>query len=258
MDTKVAVCQITVEDLSLATNYERIQETVEALDSDIELAVFPENALTGFVPDQRIEDAAVSRDSEAIANLRSLATEQELALVVGFVEAAGDTLYNATAYIGAGGELTVYRKRHLWGREKELLTAGRKRVTVDTPAGTAGLLTCYDLNFVDESAALAREEITALIVVGAWPAAYSENWRLLVRARALDGVRWVIGASRTGRRDVPDAPEATFAGRSVVARPDGGVHRAIDRAERTLVTELDDDILARQREVVGVFDESNG
>jgi len=177
--------------------------------------------------------------------------------VVGFLEAA-DSLYNATAYIGADGELTVYRKQHLWGREAELLTPGSQRVTVETPAGTAGLLTCYDLNFVGESAALAREEITALLVVGAWPAAYSENWRLLVRARALDGVRWVVGASRTGKRDVPDAPEATFAGRSMVARPDGGVHRAIGRAERTLVTELDDDILTRQRKLVGVFDESNG
>jgi len=39
---------------------------------------------------------------------------------------------------------------------------------------------------------------------GAWPGAYSENWTLLVRARALDGVRWTVGAGRTGRRDATD------------------------------------------------------
>jgi (R)-amidase len=255
MSPRVAACQVAVDDLSVATNCERVRESVESLDSDVELAVFPECTLTGFVPDQRIEDAALSREGETIATLRSLAREQDTALVVGFVEAGTDALYNATAYIGASGELTVYRKRHLWGGETALLAAGSQQITVETPVGEAGLLTCYDLNFVEESAALAREAVTALLVVGAWPAAYSENWQLLVRARALDGVRWVVGASRTGDRDVPDAPAATFAGRSLVARPDGGVHRALGRDERTLVTELDSDILARQRTLTGVFDE---
>ena len=254
MSARVAVCQLVVEDLSVATNYERVRDSVESLDDDVELAVFPEYALTGFVPDQRIAEGALGRESETIANLRALAREQDTALVVGFAEAGPDALYNATAYLGASGELTVYRKRHLWGGEADLLAAGSQHATVETPLGEAGLLTCYDLNFVEESAALAREEVTALLVVGAWPAAYSENWRLLVRARALDGVRWVVGASRTGQRDVPDAPPATFAGRSLVARPDGGVHQALGREERTFVTDLDDDILARQRQMTGVFD----
>lgn len=246
---------MAVADMAVATNTRRIHERIEELSERVELAVFPEYALTGFVADERLEEAAIGRGSAPIQDLQALATQRELALVVGFVEAAGDEYYNATAYIGPAGELTVYRKRHLWDEEARVLTAGSQRVTVDTLVGKAGLLTCYDLNFVEESEALTREDVTMLLVVGAWPAAYSENWRLLVRARALDGVRWVIGANRTGQRDLPDAPSTTFAGRSLIARPDGGIHQALDRQERTLVTHLDSKVLERQRENVGIFEE---
>lgn len=251
----VAACQLATEDLDVARNLAAIQERVAALPDRVSLAVCPEYALTGFVGDERLADAARSRTSEEIESLRELATTENVALAVGFVEDAGSDLYNATAYVDRDGDLTVYRKRHLWANEAELLSAGEELATVETPVGRAGLLTCYDLNFVEESAALAVPEIDALVVVGAWPAAYSENWRLLVRARALDGVRWVIAAGRTGRRRVTDAEATTYAGRSMVARPDGGVHRALDRGERTLVADLDPEILADQRELVGVFEE---
>jgi (R)-amidase len=252
MPPTVAVCQMEIADLAVETNHERVCERLDTIDADI--AVFPEGTLTGFVPDDRIHEAAIVRDSQPLADLQSTADDQDTALVVGFVEADGSECYNATAYIDTDGDLTVYHKRHLRGSERELLTPGEALVTVDTPVGKAGLLTCYDLNFVGDSAALTDEETTALLVVGAWPAAYSENWRLLCRARALDGVRWVVAAGRTGTRDAPGASAATYAGRSMVVRPDGGVHRALGRESGTLVADLNPGTLARQREQIGIFD----
>lgn len=252
MPRTVAACQMEIADLNVGTNHRRVGERLESIDADI--AVFPEVTLTGFVPDDRIRDAAIARDGDALVDLQSTAGRRDTALVVGFVEAGDEGCYNATAYIDTDGDVTVYRKRHLRGSERDLLTPGENVVTVDTPVGEAGLLTCYDLNFVADSAALTREHIRALLIVGAWPAAYSENWRLLCRARALDGVRWVVAAGRTGTRDVPDAPAVTYAGRSMVARPDGGVHRALGREPHTLVTDLDPKTLARQREQIGVYD----
>ena len=252
---RVAVCQIGLTDLAVEANLAQVGACVDALPEDVGLAVFPEHTLTGFVADDRIHTAALARDGEAFGALCSLADQKDLALVVGFVEAAAGTYYNATAYVDSTGEMTVYRKRHLWGGEGDVLSPGGELVTVETPVGTAGLVTCYDLNFVGDSAQLARPEVTALVVVGAWPGAYSENWRLLVRARALDGVRWVIGANRTGKRDLPDAESVAYGGRSLVARPDGGIHRALDRQERTLVADLDPEVLATQRDLVGIFSE---
>lgn len=251
MSPTVAVCQLEIADLAVERNHERVRDRLSSLDAEI--ALFPEQTLTGFVPDDQIREAAIARGDDHLTDLQSVADRHDTAAVVGFVEDAGTAYHNTTAYIDGDGEATLYRKRHLWGGERDLLTPGDELVTVETPLGEAGLLTCYDLNFVEDSAALVREEVSALLVVGAWPAAYSENWTLLCRARALDGVRWVVAAGRTGEREVPDAPAATYAGRSLVARPDGGIHRQLDRNPGTLVADLDPATLAAQREQIGIF-----
>ena len=258
MPPTVAACQLVIDDRDVAANLATVESRLAALPEAVDIAVFPEYTLTGFAPDNRVADAARRIDSDAIDRLRDLAAAHGTALVAGFVESAGDDLHNTTAYLAPDGEVTRYRKRHLWGREAEVLTPGDELVTAETPVGTAGILTCYDLNFVADSAALADRNIEALFVCGAWPAAYSENWRLLLRARALDGVRWVVGAGRTGRREAVggDTADSTtdavaYAGRSMVVRPDGGIHAALDRREDDLVAELDPGTLAAHRKFVG-------
>ena len=259
MPPTVAACQLAIDDLDVAATLATVESRVRDLPTSVDIAIFPECALTGFVPDDRVADAALRVDGDGIDRLRDLAAAEDTALIVGFVETDGDDLYNTTTYLAPDGAITRYRKRHLWGNETEVLTPGDDLVTVETPVGTAGLLTCYDLNFVGDSAALVGN-VDALFVGGAWPAAYGENWRLLLRARALDGVRWVVGAGRTGRREpTADAPATddsaadvvAYAGRSMVVRPDGGVHAALDRREGDLVADLDPDTLAAHREFVG-------
>ncbi|KTG17178.1 carbon-nitrogen hydrolase family protein [Haloferax profundi] len=249
----VAIPQLSLSDLDVEQNEGAISDRAAKLPDSVDIAVFPEYALTGFVADNRAFSGAVTRD-HAIDFLESVAADHEFDVLAGFLERDGDTLYNAAAYVGTDGTATVYRKRHLWGDESSVVTPGDELVTVDTPAGKAGLLTCYDLNFVGDSAAMADEHVDALFVVGAWPAAHSENWRLLCRARALDGVRWLVGAGRTGSGSVPGADETDFAGRSLVVRPDGVVAAALNRDERDLVWTLDGDVLDEQRAFVGSVD----
>lgn len=255
MSPTVAACQMAVEDLDVESNLETVDARVHALPGRVDVALFPEQALTGFVPDERIEDAAIERDGPELDTLREAAEAAETDVLVGYVERGEDALYNAAAYLRADGPTTVYRKRHLWAGERQLLEPGESLVTLETPLGRTGLLTCYDLNFVDESAVLTEKRVDALLVVGAWPATHSDNWRLLLRSRALDGVRWAVGAGRTGRRDVADARITDYAGRSLVARPDGGIRAELDTADRDLVVELEPGVLERQRQLVGVFED---
>ena len=254
-ETRVAACQVAVEDLAVGENLATMRRRVRRLADDVALAVFPEYALTGFVADERAHDAAVPADGDAVAALAELAVESDLTLVVGFLEDAGEETYNAVAVVGPDGERSVYRKRHLWAGEAAVLTAGEDRLVVETPAGTAGVATCYDLNFVADSAAFARERVELLVVPAAWPATYSENWRLLARARALDGVRYVVGAGRTGRRELPDAPATEYAGRSLVVRPDGTVMAARNRTEGDVVATLSPAELREQRSFVDALDD---
>jgi len=250
----VAVCQTAVDDLDVDRNRDRVRERIRDLPAAVDLAVFPEQVLTGFVPDDRIHAAAVRRDGPAVDAVHETAMERDVAALVGFVEDADDGYYNAAAFLARDGSRTVYRKRHLWAGEEAVLDTGTGRVRVETPAGTAAVLTCYDLNFVAESAATVDPAVELLLVPGAWPAAYSENWRLLVRARALDGVRWAVAAGRTGRRDLDDAPAVTYAGRSLIAYPNGEVATALTRDPGTATAELDPDTLGTARSRVGIFD----
>ncbi|SFR45615.1 carbon-nitrogen hydrolase family protein [Halogeometricum limi] len=246
----VAVPQRSVADLRPDRNVASIRQRTAALADDVDVALFSEYALTGFVADDRLADAALTRGG-AVDRLAPIAAENGLDVLAGYVERDGDSLFNAAAYVRSDGSHRVYRKRHLWDGEASLLTPGTERVVLETPAGKTGLLTCYDLNFVGESAAFTDERVDALFVPGAWPAAYSENWRLLCRARALDGVRWVVGAGRTGTREVPGSRPTEYAGRSVVVRPDGTVAAALGRDERDLVWRLDREVLDEQRAFVG-------
>ena len=245
----VAACQMPVADLDVETNLERIRRHVFDLPPAVDVVAFPEHALTGFVPDERIYEHAIAREDGTLDRVRTLGADADRAIVVGFVERADGTYYNATAYVGPEST-AVYRKRHLWGAERALLSPGTRRAVVETPVGRAGLLTCYDLNFVEESAALTREDVDALFVAGAWPRAHAENWRLLLRARALDGARWVVGAGRTGRRDVEGAPSAEYAGGSCVVAPDGSVAAELDRESDHCVRTLDPATLAEHRSTV--------
>lgn len=253
----VAACQMAVADLDVPANLATVGDRLAALDDQVDVALFPEYALTGFVADDRVHDAALGRESDELEWLQTYADEYDVGVLAGFVEDAGDRFYNTLAYVNPGGERTCYRKRHLWSAERDVLEPGEDAVTVDTPAGRTGLVTCYDLNFVAVSAAFAREGVDALFVVGAWPGAFSQNWDLLLRARALDGVRWVVGCGRTGRRELPDARVVEYGGRSTVVRPDGAVHARINREERTLVADLDPDVLAEQRAFIPVLDQDS-
>lgn len=249
----VAACQIPVADLDIDRNMARVTERLAALPARVDVALFPEMALTGFVADERVADAAVPLDGPHVDRLRALSADHDLALSIGMVEQAADALYNTTVYLEPDGTTTSYRKRHLWGGETAWLESGDDLVTVETPIGTVGLVTCYDLNFVEDSAAFTDHQVAALFVSGAWPAAYAHNWRLLVRARALDGTRWCVACGRTGAREVPEAPRTEYAGRTMVARPDGEVHASLAVKERTLTAELSPAILDEQRQLVGVY-----
>ena len=283
-DPTVAAIQTAVDNLRVERNVDRLRDRIVNLPDRVDIAVCPEYALTGFADDDRLRNVALGR-SAAVDRLSEIAATGEVDVVAGYVERDGDEqsaetgprtgnrvggeLYNATAYVPtpdvSGREAAVYRKRHLWGAERERLTPGSERVVVETPAGPAGVLTCYDLNFVAESAWYTERAVDALFVPGAWPAAHAANWRLLLRARALDGVRWVVGAGRVGRLGGDeaagdaggredgsgDADGVEYAGCSLVARPDGRIGAALGHEKRDLIVTLDRSVLERQRELVG-------
>jgi len=128
-------------------------------------------------------------------------------------------------------------------RESANYTAGEGAAVVDTPIGALGVSICYDLRFPDLYRALTDSGATILAI----PAAFTRptgaaHWRVLLRARAIEGAAFVVAAAQTG---VHADGRATY-GHSLVVDPWGEVLLDMGDAPRLGFAEIDP---ARQADV---------
>lgn len=192
---RVLLAQHAARPGEVAANVEDVCATL-AENPDVDLVVFPELFLTGYLP--TIPDHAQTRtDDPLIARMRSACREAATTLVLGYAERGDapphntlphDTLpYNAMLVIGPDGALAGnYRKVHLFGREADAFRPGDSLATVTTGGVSLGLLICFDLEFPEAARALALGGADLLVSIAANPVRYADEHRLAVRARSLD------------------------------------------------------------------------
>lgn len=138
---------------------------------------------------------------------------------------AGKVLNTTLVFDDTGRRVARYDKIHLFGfesskeryEESATIAAGGTPVALDTPFGRLGLSICYDVRFPELYRMLAAD----IIVV---PAAFTAttgraHWELLLRARAVENLAWMIAAAQGGRHE---NGRETF-GHSMVIDPWGKV-----------------------------------
>lgn len=242
---RVAACGFEPVVGDADTNRNRIASTIGDLPREVTLAIFPELCVSGYDLDTARELAAPV-PGPLTEPLVDVAGEHDISMVVGVPERggnAGDPVYNSLAYVTPDGVEGVYRKRFLWGEEATVFSVGDEPLVTETPAGTLGYLTCYDLNFPEAALPYARAGCDLLAVSAAWRTAYLDDWRLLARARAFDGTCYVVASNHTGSQRDRD-----HAGHSLIAGPDGTIVDETRADERAVVTEIAETKLQRARE----------
>ena len=133
-----------------------------AADTGADLLVLPEMATAGYafksVDEMRplAEPATPESLGRALTGWAELASRHGLYIAGGFPEAAADgALYNSAALVGPGGLVGVYRKVHLFFKEKDLFSPGDLGFPVfELPFGRVGLQVCYDIFFPESSRSL--------------------------------------------------------------------------------------------------------
>ncbi|WP_037576900.1 nitrilase-related carbon-nitrogen hydrolase [Phaeacidiphilus oryzae] len=175
--TRIVCRQLAPRLGELAANQRRIVETLaEATAAGAEVIVLPELATSGYVfeTEEELKACAITADdpllgewSAAIAGSAS----SSAVLVCGFAELGADgLLYNSAAVVDAGGTLAVYRKAHLWDREKLFFTPGSELPpVVETAFGRIGVMVCYDLEFPEFTRAVALAGADLLAIPTNWP-----------------------------------------------------------------------------------------
>lgn len=145
----------------------------EAAAGGAEVVVLPELMSSGYVFQSAEEAAAlaIARDDPLIAEWAALAVSHRIVLAAGFCERGEDgRTYNSAVLADAGGVRTVYRKLHLWDREKLWFTPGDELPAVlDTQVGRVTIAICYDLEFPELTRSLALAGAELLLVPTNWP-----------------------------------------------------------------------------------------
>jgi predicted amidohydrolase len=170
------------------------------------------------------------RSGQTYDALKQFAEGNHCYVIYGFPESEGNTLFNSAGMVGFDGREELYRKIHLFDREKLFFKPGNLGFNVhETPFGTIGIMICFDWYF--------PESVRTLAVKGAQLVAHPSNLVLpncpnSMPVRCLENRVFAATANRVGTED-RSGVKLTYIGQSQITSPKGEIlHRAeIDKPE---------------------------
>lgn len=244
---RVALLQFAAS-LDPAVNLATVTRLADGVAAD--LLVLPEAVMHDFgPPDTPLGPAAQTLDGPFVTALAELARRHEAAVVGGMFERSDDPErpYNTLVAIGPDGEVfATYRKTHLYDsfgyRESDRMLAGEPAAAVfDYDEFQLGLMTCYDLRFPEHARALVDAGAEVLVVSAAWVRGplKEDQWRTLLRARAVENTGYVAAAAQCGRQ---------YCGGSMLVDPMGVPAVSLGEDEGVAVGDVSRDRLDAVRE----------
>ncbi|MFD8213422.1 carbon-nitrogen hydrolase family protein [Streptomyces sp. NPDC059697] len=210
------------------------------------LVAAPEMFLTGYAIGDDIARLADPADGACADAIAEIATRHGVAVVYGYPEREGETVYNSAQLISADGtRLANYRKTHLFGCfERDHFTPGEQSVVQAELNGLrVGLMICYDVEFPENVRAHALAGTDLLVVPTAQMHPFQFVAESVVPVRAFENQMYVAYVNRVG----PEG-EFEFVGLSTLAGPDGIARTRAGRGEELVLADADPDFLAASRE----------
>lgn len=222
-------------------NRRRYADAVRALGDSADLIVAPELAISGYdleLIDERRASLGEPLDGPSVTESLALARDARATIVLGILERRDTELYDTAVVVTQHGDVTPYRKTHLYPAEASRFVAGDELRTVDTPAGRIGPLICFEHAFPAIATTLALRGAQILVIPSAVPIGYEYLLTLRSRARAQDNQVFVIACNQAGNG---------FCGNSLIADPRGRLlaHGGVDEA--TLCAPLDLSVIELER-----------
>jgi 5-aminopentanamidase len=173
--TRIVCKQLAPRVGELGPNCElSVSAVKEGVAAGADVVVLPELVTSGYVFESPEEAAALALPADhEVFDFWGAAAGPNRVVVGGFCEEGEDGhLYNSCAVVTGGSVASVYRKAHLWDREKLVFEPGNEKPPiVDTPLGKIGVLICYDLEFPEMTRMLALGGAELIAVPTNWPLA---------------------------------------------------------------------------------------
>lgn len=233
---------------SVSANLEEAARLVEdAASQGAELVVLPEYfCIMGMKDTDKLAVREQPGDGQIQRFLSETAKRLGIWLVGGSVPLTSsepDKVYNSClVYADNGKQVARYDKIHLFGlqlghehyAEEKTIKAGHKVVTVDSPFGRIGLSICYDLRFPELFRLMNNVDI--ILAPAAFTAITGKaHWEVLVRARAVENMAYVIAPGQGGYH--VNGRETN--GDSMIVDPWGVVMARLPRGSGAVVAMID-------------------
>lgn len=233
---------------SVSANLEEAARLIEdAASQKAELVVLPEYfCIMGMKDTDKLAVREQPGDGQIQKFLSDTAKRLGIWLVGGSVPLASsepDKVYNSClVYADNGEQVARYDKIHLFGlqlghehyAEERTIKAGNKVVTVDSPFGRIGLSICYDLRFPELFRLMNNVDI--ILAPAAFTAITGKaHWEVLVRARAVENMAYVIAPGQGGYH--VNGRETN--GDSMIVDPWGVVMERLPRGSGAVVATID-------------------
>jgi predicted amidohydrolase len=168
-----------------------VDEAGKAVETDAEIAVFPELFLTGY---SRLMEPERAR---SVFSDISGASPETLFV---FGSISEDHRNRVTVWLD-GSEAAAYDKVHLFqpNGEHEMWRPGDRYTAFRWRGRTVGLMNCNDVRFPEQARALKLEARCDLLIVPAWwPWRRDHIWSTLLQARAAENSVWTLGCCIAG------------------------------------------------------------
>jgi predicted amidohydrolase len=206
-----------------------------------DLYVLPELFTTGYCFRDREELATLAEPvlgGFTVGHLHVWCRRRNAFICAGLAEVDGPKLYNSAVLVGPRGLVNVYRKAHLFWREKELFDRNDEDMfeVCDIGLARVGMMVCFDWVYPETARVLALRGAQILLhpanlVLPFCPPA--------MVTRCVENRVFAVTANRTGTEEGWGKP-LTFIGASRIVGPRGDVlAEAGEETEAVGVAELD-------------------
>lgn len=235
----ISVAQIDIKKGDKKSNLDKISSIAKSLKGVADIVVFPETVTTGFGLDEYNTSEEVGGYTHK--TISEISRANGVGIICSFFTSVGKETYNRLYFFMPNGEFLFQDKRHLFSfAGEDRFISGTKERRIFEYKGWKILPTvCYDIRFpvwcrnVDN-------EYDILINISNWPKVRQEALDILLRARAVENMSYVISANRCGA----DGNGFDHVGRSVIIDPKGKVMSlAKDNGEEIITSVLSMDEL---------------
>jgi len=248
----VAVVQTDPTFGTVAKNIDQALSLMRTAQAD--LYVLPELFASGYNFTSKAEARSLAepfRQGSVFTALAGFARDRKATIVYGFAELDGDQVYNSATIISHDGTAGLYRKLHLFDREKLFFAPGNLPLRVfQTPVGPVGVMICFDWYF--------PESMRTLALRGAHIVAHPSNLVLphcpdSMPVRCRENRVFAVTANRVGTED-RDGISLSFIGQSQITSSRGEILARASASVAEIHTRTIDLNEARNKRLTGMND----